>query len=51
MPRLQLLRRYDFTIVNPQAPIKAWSAVFWVANDFWLRISRRESQGSKGPGK
>jgi hypothetical protein len=38
----QLLRRYDFTIVNPQSPIKAWSAVFWVANDFWLRITKRD---------
>ncbi|KAK9425291.1 putative Cytochrome P450 [Seiridium unicorne] len=38
----ELLRRYDFTIVNPQSPIKAWSAVFWVANDFWLRITKRE---------
>ncbi|KAK6189218.1 hypothetical protein LQW54_013500 [Pestalotiopsis sp. IQ-011] len=39
---VELLRRYDFTIVNPQSPIKAWSAVFWVANDFWLRITKRE---------
>ncbi|KAH8200594.1 hypothetical protein TruAng_005246 [Truncatella angustata] len=39
---VELLRRYDFTIVNPQSPIKAWSAIFWVANDFWLRITRRE---------
>ncbi|KAI1850890.1 hypothetical protein JX265_004916 [Neoarthrinium moseri] len=38
---VELLRRYDFTIVNPQSPIKAWSAVFWVANDFWLRITKR----------
>ncbi|ORY70305.1 cytochrome P450 [Pseudomassariella vexata] len=38
---VELLRRFDFTIVNPQIPMKAWSAVFWVANDFWLRITRR----------
>ncbi|KAI1419611.1 cytochrome P450 [Xylaria sp. FL1777] len=38
---VELLRRYDFTIVNPQSPIKAWSAIFWVADDFWLRITRR----------
>jgi cytochrome P450 len=38
---VELLRRYDFAIVNPQAPIKAWSAIFWVASDFWLRIKKR----------
>ncbi|KAJ2982446.1 hypothetical protein NUW58_g6437 [Xylaria curta] len=40
---VELLRRYDFTIVNPQSPIKAWSAIFWVANDFWLRITKRDT--------
>ncbi|GAW21142.1 hypothetical protein ANO14919_106590 [Xylariales sp. No.14919] len=40
---VELLRRYDFTIVNPQNPIKAWSAIFWVVDDFWLRITRRDS--------
>ncbi|GAP88092.1 putative cytochrome p450 [Rosellinia necatrix] len=39
---VELLRRYDFTIVNPQEPIKAWTAIFWVANDFWLRITKRD---------
>ncbi|KAI0452658.1 cytochrome P450 [Xylaria acuta] len=38
---VELLRRYDFTIVNPQSPIKAWTAIFWVVNDFWLRITKR----------
>ncbi|KAK8064537.1 pisatin demethylase (cytochrome P450) [Apiospora phragmitis] len=41
---VELLRRFDFTIVNPQTPIRAWSAVFWVASDFWLRISQREDR-------
>ncbi|KAF2969724.1 hypothetical protein GQX73_g3801 [Xylaria multiplex] len=39
---VELLRRYDFTIVNPQNPIKARSAIFWVVDDFWLRITKRE---------
>ncbi|RYC63368.1 hypothetical protein CHU98_g2874 [Xylaria longipes] len=38
---VELLRRYDFTIVNPQIPIKVRSAIFWVVNDFWLRITKR----------
>ncbi|CAJ2499709.1 Uu.00g025620.m01.CDS01 [Anthostomella pinea] len=38
---VELLRRYDFTIVNPKTPIKAWSAIFWVATDFWLRVTKR----------
>ncbi|TGJ81716.1 hypothetical protein E0Z10_g7051 [Xylaria hypoxylon] len=39
---VELLRRYEFTIVNPQNPIKAWSAIFWVVDDFWLRITQRD---------
>ncbi|KAI0877757.1 cytochrome P450 [Hypoxylon argillaceum] len=38
---VELLRRYDFTIVNPESPINTRSAIFWVAKDFWLRITRR----------
>ncbi|KAI1500203.1 cytochrome P450 [Biscogniauxia marginata] len=38
---VELLRRYDFMIVNPQAPIKARGAIFWSASDFWLRITKR----------
>jgi len=38
---VELLRRYDFAIVNPSAPLKLWSAAFWVTNDFWLRVTRR----------
>ncbi|KAI0976742.1 cytochrome P450 [Xylaria arbuscula] len=39
---VELLRRYDFSIVNPQNPIKAWTAIFWVVDDFWLRITKRD---------
>lgn len=38
---VELLRRYNFTIVDPQSPIHARSAIFWVAKDFWLRITKR----------
>ncbi|KAI0860189.1 cytochrome P450 [Xylaria cubensis] len=38
---VELLRRYDFTIVNPQSPMTARSAIFWAVNDFWLRITKR----------
>ncbi|KAI0023898.1 cytochrome P450 [Xylariomycetidae sp. FL0641] len=40
---VELLRRYEFTIINHQKPIKASSAIFWTASDFWLRISERTS--------
>ncbi|KAI1167081.1 cytochrome P450 [Nemania serpens] len=39
---VELLRRYNFTIVNPQSPIHARSAIFWVAKDFLLRITKRD---------
>ncbi|KAI1259970.1 cytochrome P450 [Xylariaceae sp. FL1019] len=40
---VELLRRYDFTIVNPRTPIVASTAIFWSAKDFWLRITRRDT--------
>ncbi|KAI1338852.1 cytochrome P450 [Xylariaceae sp. FL0016] len=40
---VELLRRYDFTIVDPLTPIKTSSAIFWSATDFWLRITRRRT--------
>ncbi|KAI0810414.1 cytochrome P450 [Xylaria sp. FL0064] len=44
---VELLRRYDFAIVNPQNPIKARSAIFWAVDDFWLRITKRDSSFRK----
>ncbi|KAI1491184.1 cytochrome P450 [Biscogniauxia mediterranea] len=38
---VELIQRYDFMIVNPQAPIQARGAIFWSASDFWLRITKR----------
>ncbi|KAI0907205.1 cytochrome P450 [Ustulina deusta] len=45
---VELLRRYDFTIVNPQSPMKAWSAIFWVVDNFWLRITKRDREKRQG---
>ncbi|KAI0482548.1 pisatin demethylase [Xylariaceae sp. FL0804] len=40
----ELLRRYDFTIIDPVAPIKKLhSAAFWIMADFWVTISPKET--------
>ncbi|KAK0621927.1 cytochrome P450 [Bombardia bombarda] len=39
---VEMLRRYDFAIVNPVKPMEISNAAVWVTNDFWLRITRRE---------
>ncbi|KAH8682719.1 cytochrome P450 [Xylariales sp. PMI_506] len=39
---VELLRRYDFMIINAESPITIWSAIFWVGHDFWLRIEERK---------
>ncbi|KAF6805041.1 cytochrome p450 [Colletotrichum sojae] len=38
---VELLRRYDLTVMNPEKPIKTQSAIFFVARDFWVRLTRR----------
>ena len=38
----QLLRRYDLAIIRPEKPLRLFHGVFWVTNDFNLRITRRE---------
>ncbi|KAJ3575687.1 hypothetical protein NPX13_g3950 [Xylaria arbuscula] len=40
---VELFRRYEFAIVNPQVPMKAFGAVFWAVDDFWLRITKRDN--------
>ncbi|KAI0405811.1 cytochrome P450 [Xylaria palmicola] len=47
---VELLRRYDLMIVNPERPIKVQPAIFWVASDFWLRITKRDMPGVIGSG-
>lgn len=39
---VELLRRFDFAVVNVQAPLQLWDAAFWVTTDFWLRVTPRE---------
>ncbi|KAF4878426.1 Cytochrome P450 monooxygenase lolP1 [Colletotrichum siamense] len=41
---VELLRRYDFTVMNPEKPIKTLSAIFFVARDFWVRLTRRSAE-------
>ncbi|KAM0334321.1 hypothetical protein ACHAQA_001345 [Verticillium albo-atrum] len=31
---VELLRRFDFAVVNVQAPLKLWDAAFWVPDEF-----------------
>ena len=37
----ELVRRYDFALVDPQTPMKSESGVFWLGSDLWLRVTRR----------
>ncbi|KAM7219647.1 Cytochrome P450 [Rhypophila decipiens] len=37
----ELLRRYDFSILNPAEPMKLRGAVAWLAHDFWVRVEKR----------
>lgn len=38
---VELLRRYDFSLCQPEAPLSIWSAGAWVITDFWLRATKR----------
>ncbi|KAK0649335.1 cytochrome P450 [Cercophora newfieldiana] len=40
---VELLRRYDFALVNPQKPIQVVSGIFWIGKDMWMRVTRRET--------
>ena len=39
---VELLRQFDFAVVNVQSPLHLWDAAFWVTTDFWLRVTPRE---------
>ncbi|OCT52775.1 pisatin demethylase [Cladophialophora carrionii] len=39
---VQLLRKFEFTIVNPQQPWKSFSAGVFIVSDMWLRVTKRE---------
>lgn len=36
------MRRYDLAIVKAEKPVRLFSGVFWVTNDFNVMITRRE---------
>ncbi|KAK0649881.1 cytochrome P450 [Cercophora newfieldiana] len=38
---VELLRRFDFSIVNPQKPAKFFNAGIWIMEDFWVRVTKR----------
>ncbi|KAM7213033.1 cytochrome P450 monooxygenase lolP1 [Rhypophila decipiens] len=40
---VELVRRYDFTIADPLTPFTMFEAGLFTANDFWVRITRRQS--------
>ncbi|KAH7196656.1 cytochrome P450 [Fusarium flagelliforme] len=41
----ELIKRYNFAILNPERPIKAQTSVFMSASDFWVTITRRDEGG------
>lgn len=40
----QLLRNFEFTIVNPQHPWNSFNAGVFIVNDMWMRVTRREAK-------
>lgn len=39
---VELLRRFDFGLVDPTHPIKIEGVSFMMAKDFWVVINKRE---------
>ncbi|KAL7956776.1 cytochrome P450 [Trichoderma compactum] len=37
----ELVRRFDFCIMNPETPIKTTASIFLFASDFWVTITKR----------
>lgn len=40
---VKLLRRYNFSLVDPVEPIKIRGAIAWMAHDFWVKVEKREA--------
>ncbi|KAK3317287.1 cytochrome P450 [Cercophora scortea] len=38
----ELLRRYDFTVVNPVRPARIRGAMMWLVEDMWVRVEKRQ---------
>ncbi|KAK4183986.1 Pisatin demethylase [Podospora australis] len=41
---VELLRRFEFSTVNPTAAAKITNAGVWMFDDFWVRVTRRGSE-------
>ncbi|KAE8453907.1 hypothetical protein EG329_007683 [Mollisiaceae sp. DMI_Dod_QoI] len=39
---VELLRRFDFAILNVNRPARFQNAGIWIITDFWVRVTRRE---------
>ncbi|EHK25117.1 uncharacterized protein TRIVIDRAFT_32994 [Trichoderma virens Gv29-8] len=37
----ELVRRFDFCVVNPETPIKTTASIFLFASDFWVTLTKR----------
>ncbi|KAK3389603.1 cytochrome P450 71A20 [Podospora didyma] len=42
---VELLRRFDFSVVDPINPFKSWDASLSVQSDLWVRIEKRNVAG------
>jgi cytochrome P450 len=40
---VELLRRFEFSIVYPHKAVKITNAGMWIMEDFWVRVTRRAS--------
>ncbi|PHH68509.1 hypothetical protein CDD82_504 [Ophiocordyceps australis] len=47
---VELLRRFDFTIVHVEKPMRLLSAAMLIMDDFWVRVSRRQEPVPFGGG-
>ncbi|PHH60028.1 hypothetical protein CDD81_2196 [Ophiocordyceps australis] len=45
---VELLRRFDFTIVHVEKPMRLLSAAMLIMDDFWVRVSRRQEPAPFG---
>ncbi|KAM7207210.1 Cytochrome P450 [Naviculisporaceae sp. PSN 640] len=39
----ELVRRFDFAVVNPLQPLSIFDAAFWICKDFHLRVTKRSA--------
>ncbi|KAI9817913.1 MAG: hypothetical protein M1832_004533 [Thelocarpon impressellum] len=46
---VELLRRFDFSVVDPTKPWNSWCAGIFLQSQFFLRVSRRKTETEKEP--